>query len=307
VSQKANPTLVGAFVLGGIVLVVVALAMFGGGRFFTEKVTYVAFFDEPLSGLSVGARVNFRGVKVGEVRDIQVIVGEDLSVRIPVYLRLQRGRIREAGGDVLPEDDLIEKLIARGLRAQLEVASLVTGQIQIQLDFAPDQPPEYTDTKLGIPEMPTIRSSLAQIRETIESLSIDELLANAQLLLSGLNDLVHSPDLKGSLHGLNQGIKDLQSLITAAKDQIDPLSNRFKGTLDEADVTLRSMQDTLAVAREVLDTAEDSLGVVGEESTLRYELERALDEVTSAARSVRVLADYLERNPDALLRGKAEE
>lgn len=306
-SQKANPTLVGAFVLGGIVLVVVALAMFGGGRFFTEKVTYVAFFDEPLSGLSVGARVNFRGVKVGEVRDIQVIVGEDLSVRIPVYLRLQRGRIREAGGDVLPEDDLIEKLIARGLRAQLEVASLVTGQIQIQLDFAPDQPPEYTDTKLGIPEMPTIRSSLAQIRETIESLSIDELLANAQLLLSGLNDLVHSPDLKGSLHGLNQGIKDLQSLITAAKDQIDPLSNRFKGTLDEADVTLRSMQDTLAVAREVLDTAEDSLGVVGEESTLRYELERALDEVTSAARSVRVLADYLERNPDALLRGKAEE
>jgi paraquat-inducible protein B len=68
--------------------VVVALVLFGGGRYFTEKVTFVAFFDEPVSGLSIGAPVNFRGVKVGEVRDIQVHVAEALSLQIPIYLRL---------------------------------------------------------------------------------------------------------------------------------------------------------------------------------------------------------------------------
>ena len=302
-SQQANPTLIGAFVLGGIVLVVAALVLFGGGRFFTEKVTFVAFFDEPLSGLSIGAPVNFRGVKVGEVRDIQVHVAEDLSVRIPVYLRLQRGRIREAGG-AAPEGDILEKLILQGLRARLELSSFVTGQIQIQLDFDPDRPPNYVHATMDFPEMPTIRSSLAQIRETIESLSLEDLVANAQQVLSGLNKFINSPDLAGSLRGLNQGIRDLQDLVTSANRQIEPLADRFEGTLDEAGNTLKSLQETLAVGREALVTAQDSLSMASEGSTLRYELVRTLDEIASAARSVRLLAEYLERSPDALVRGK---
>lgn len=302
-SRKANPTLIGGFVLGGVVLVVVALVLFGGGRYFTEKVTFVAFFDEPVSGLSIGAPVNFRGVKVGEVRDIQVHVAEALSLRIPVYLRMQPRRIREAGV-ATPEADIFEKLISKGLRARLEYSSIVTGQIQIELDFDPDRPPNYVHETTDFPEMPTIRSSLAEIRETIESLSFEDLVVSAQQVLSGLNVLVHSPDLAGSLSGLNQGIRDLQSLVTSANAQIEPLANRLDGTLDEAGNTLKSLQETLIVAREVLVTAQDSLSIAGQDSSLRYELVRTLEEMASAARSVRLLAEYLERNPDALLRGK---
>lgn len=305
-SRKANPTLIGAFVLGGIVLVVAALALFGGGRYFTEKVTFVAFFDEPVSGLSIGAPVNFRGVKVGEVRDIQVHVAEALSLRIPVYLRLQPHRIRETGV-ATPEADIFEKLISKGLRARLEYSSIVTGQIQIELDFDPDRPAKYVDAMADLPEMPTIRSSLAQIRETIESLSFEDLVATAQQVLAGLNTIVNSPDLVGSLSGLNQGIRDLQSLVRSANEQIEPLAKRLDGTLDEAGTTLKSLQQTLVVARKTLVAAQDSLSIAGEESTLRYELVRTLDEVASAARSIRLLAEYLERNPDSLLRGKPGE
>lgn len=303
-SQQANPTIVGAFVLGATILAVGGLAVFGGGRFFTEKDTYVAFFDEEISGLSTGAPVDFRGVKVGEVSEIQVHLSDDFTVRIPVYMELQRGRIREANDDA-PEGDIVEKLISRGLRAQLYTPSFVTGKLQIQLDIDPDATPPDRDPDFL--EMPTIPSNLARVKETIESLSLEELVVNAQQVVSGLNKLVNSPDLAGSLAGLNQGIRDLQSLVTSANRQIDPLARRFEGTLDEADKTLRSLQLTLASARNTLDVAADSLSIASEESTLRYELAQTLEEMASAARSIRVLAEYLERNPDSLWRGKPGE
>ena len=130
-SERANPTLIGAFLLGAIALVVAGLMVFGGGRFFTETVTYVAYFPETISGLNDGAPVNFRGVKVGTVRRIEVqLDAQDLSVKIPVYLRLERRRIREIGGTI-PEINFIPELIERGLRAQLQLQSIVTGQLSI--------------------------------------------------------------------------------------------------------------------------------------------------------------------------------
>jgi paraquat-inducible protein B len=318
-SQQANPTLIGAFVLGSMVLAIGGLAIFGGGRFFTERVTYVAFFDEPVSGLATGAPVTFRGVKVGEVGDIQVHVDSNDTVSIPVYLVLQRRRIREA--DPLAEDgDIIEKMIEHGMRAQLEMQSIVTGQLQVQLDFHPEMPLERGDATYEFPEMPTAQSSLAELTERFQSLSFEELFASTQKMITGINKLIDSPDLAGALTGLNHGIQDFrelisttQELIATTQQEIDRVSRRFGGTLDEADTTLASMRttlesarETMATARTVLETASESLSIVTDDSPLRYELQEALGEMTEAAKSIRVLAEYLERNPDALLRGKRE-
>lgn len=318
-SQQANPTLIGAFVLGSMVLAIGGLAIFGGGRFFTERVTYVAFFEEPVSGLSTGAPVTFRGVKVGEVGDIQVHVDSNDVVSVPVYLVLQRRRIREADS-LTEEGDIIEKLIERGMRAQLEMQSIVTGQLQVQLDFHPEMPLERVDTKHEFPEMPTARSSLAELTDRLQSLSFEELFANTQKMITGINKLMNSPDLAGALSGLNLGIQDFRELIAKSKEliatteqEIDRVSRRFGGTLDEADTTLASMRtalesarETMATARTALDTATESLSIITDDSPLRYELQEALGEMTDAAKSIRVLAEYLERNPDALLRGKRE-
>jgi paraquat-inducible protein B len=303
-SQQANPTLIGAFVLGSIVLAVGGLVIFGGGRFFTQRVTYVAFFDESVSGLSTGASVNFRGVKVGEVGDIQVHVDSNDTVSIPVYLVLQRRRIREAEGPTA-EGDVIEKLIQHGMRAQLQLQSIVTGQLQIQLDFHP----ELTLARgaaFEFAEMPTVPSSFSELTERIESLSIEDLIASAQQVMVGLEKLLNSPDLDGTLKGMNHGIRDLQDLIATTQREIDRLARRFETTLDEADTTLASVRTTMTAARTALDAATESLSIATGDSPLLYELQEALTETTAAAKSVRVLAEYLERNPAALLRGKGK-
>jgi len=313
VSQKASPTLIGAFVLGAIALVVTGLMVFGGGRFFTETMTYVAYFPETISGLSDGAPVDFRGVKVGVVRRIEVqLDAQDLSVKIPVYLELQRKRIREVGGSI-PEGELIPVLIERGLRAQLKLQSIVTGQLGVQLDILPDRPALFVDTVGEFPEMPTIASSMQVFTETMESLSIEEMVEDARQVLSGLKTLVNSPNVAEILTGVNQlvnspdfmrvinhaneAIDDVQTLVLHVDGRVDSLTTSAEGTLAEANATLHAVQETL-------DSARESLAIAAEGSPARYELERMLSELTAAARSVRLLAEYLERNPDALIRGK---
>jgi len=313
VSVKANPTVIGIFLLGAIVLVVAGLMIFGGGRFFTETVTYVAYFPESVSGLNDGAPVKFRGVKVGVVRRIEIqLDANDLSVRIPAYLELQRRRIREIGG-AIPEGDLIADLIERGLRAQLQMQSIVTGQLSVQLDILPDRPARYVDPIGEFPEMPTIPSTMQEFTETMESLSIEEMVNDAHQVIAGLKKLVNSPELAGIVTGVNEfvnsgellrivnhadeAIDDVQALVSNIDGQVGNLSDRAEFTLAEVNRTLDAVQGTL-------DAARRTLSVAAEGSPMRYELEQMLGELTAAARAIRLLAEYIERNPDALLRGK---
>jgi paraquat-inducible protein B len=313
VSQKANPTLIGVFLLGAIALLVAGLMVFGGGRFFTENVTYVAYFPETISGLNDGAPVNFRGVKVGTVRSVEVqLNAQDLSVTIPVYIQLQRRRIRELGGTI-PVGDLIPELIERGLRAQLQLQSIVTGQLSVQLDILPERPARYIDPVGEFPEMPTIPSTMQEFTETIESLSIQDLVNDARQVLAGLKALVNSPDLAEILTGVNQlvnsdeilgvvshadeAIGDVQTLVANIDQHVGSVSKNANSTLAEVNQTLDTVQKTL-------DAARQSLSIAAEGSPMRYELEQVLGELKAAARSIRLLAEYLERNPDALLRGK---
>ncbi len=312
-SVKANPTLIGGFLLGAIALIVTGLMVFGGGRFFTETVTYVAYFPETVSGLNDGAPVNFRGVKVGSVRRIEVqLDAQDLSVKIPVYLQLERRRIREIGGTI-PEVDFIPQLIERGLRAQLQLQSIVTGQLSVQLDILPKRPARYVNPDAEFPEMPTIPSSMQEFTETMESISIQDMLNDARQVLAGLKTLVNSPDLaellkgvnefvnSGKLHGIithaNEAIDDVQALVSNTDGRIGDLSTSAELTLKEVNKTLEGVQKTTDAARQLLSIAAEG-------SPMRYDLEKMLTELTAAARSIRLLAEYLERNPDALVRGK---
>ena len=312
-SVKANPTVIGAFLLGVIVLIVTGLMVFGGGRFFTETVTYVAYFPETVSGLNDGASVDFRGVKVGVVRRVEVqLDAQDLSVRIPAYLQLQRRRIREIGGTI-PKDDLIPELIARGLRAQLQLQSIVTGQLSVQLDILPDQPARYVDTLGEFPEMPTSPSTMQKFAETMESISIQEMVNDAREVLVGLKNLINSQELAGILVGINQLVnsRELLGVVRHADEAIDDVQSlisnidRQAGSLSKSiEYTLTEVNETLDGIRKTLDSARQSLSIAAEGSPMRYELEKMLSELTAAARSVRLLAEYLERNPDALVRGK---
>jgi paraquat-inducible protein B len=304
VSKQANKTLIGAFVVGAVALVVAGFLIFGGGKFFTKTRDYVLYFDGSLRGLSIGSPVVFKGVKIGSVTNIKIrIEGKDLTnIRTPVFIEIESDRIAKTSAD--PElQEFIEKdrtykvmdiLVKRGLRAQLVSQSLVTGQLIVAFDFHPDTPINLVGGDPEYKEIPTIPSMMEELTETIKELPLKELVDQLLKVVKDINTVVNLPELKGSISALHETIKSASELVQNVNRQVDPMLSTIKETFETATATLTQAKNTLVSLEE--RTAEDS--------TLRYEFDNALQELSGAARSIRVLADYLQRHPESLLRGK---
>lgn len=303
-SKQANKTLIGAFVVGAVVLVVIGILTFGGGQFLKKQSKYVLYFDGSIKGLSVGAPVNFRGVKVGEVTDIKIrFEGEDFAVRTPVFIEVDPDRFSEVSEQKVGEylkrlrlNKMVDLLIQRGLRAQLQSQSLVTGQLLVALDFHPDKPIRLVGFETVYQEMPTIPSTMDQLAKTVEDLPLKELVDQVMEIVKGIDRVINSPELQGSISSLNQALKSVQKLVKNLDGQIEPLSSSAKETIQAVTAALEEVRGTLSNVKK--NTAETS--------TLRYEVDNTLRELSAAARSLRDLADYLQRHPESLLRGKGK-
>ena len=159
-SKRANPTVIGAFVVGALALAVAAVLLFGGGRFFTESREGIIYFRESIAGLDVGAPVRFSGVTVGSVTNVELLYRvEERAVSIPVFIELfpESLTFDEAGA---PRFDL-KALVDAGMRAQLGLDNLVTSRLAINLVMAPNTriqleaaDPETFQTHEGIIEIP---------------------------------------------------------------------------------------------------------------------------------------------------------
>jgi paraquat-inducible protein B len=357
-SKKANKTMIGVFVVAGIAMLAAAVIIFGSGKFFQNKEQYVAFFEGSVKGLRIGAPVMFRGVRIGEVTDVSLVYHmQDTSFEIPVMITLYPDKIIGMGFEMAEkiEDENNqewEQLLAQGLRAELQMQSLVTGQLLVELDFHPDSPLKlygFKDLKLrrDVKEIPTIKSGLALLGKKIEQLPLDDIAADLRSSLQGINSFVNSPEFGKSLHYFKQALRDArnfirhldgkvdplfaqvdQTLLDAQKllqnvnDRIEPLASSLVRTADDADKLIQNvnkrigpiqadLNKTTAALRAALNSAESALGeideIVEDDSEVRYYIDVFLREMTMAARSVRALANYLERNPDALLRGKVSK
>ena len=138
-AKPVSKTLIGAFVLGAIALTFSGIVFLGSGALFRDIQEVVMFFDGSVGGLQVGAPVTFRGVAIGEVSKIQIVYeAAKQEFRIPVAAELYPDRIQRMAAT--PSKTSLQGLIDRGLRAQLQMQSLITGQLSIQLDFYPDTP-----------------------------------------------------------------------------------------------------------------------------------------------------------------------
>lgn len=277
-SRKASPTTIGAFVIGAIALVIGGILVFGSGALFEDTTTYVMYFDDSVSGLSPGAPVVFRGVKVGEVTDIMGSIDESLDIAIPVFVKLGGARIEPRGFDPATapgRDQVIPVLIKRGLRAQLGLQSVVTGQLLIALDFLPDTEPRFVGHP-DYPEIPTAPSPMSEMLARLRELPLQEIAAEALVVLKSIDSFVGSDDLRNSVRNLNQALVSVRKLSDNLDQRVEPLAA----------------------------SADDALATLGEDSPTRYALDEALVELGAAARSIRILAEYLERHPEALLAGK---
>jgi paraquat-inducible protein B len=319
--KQINPTMIGVFVVGAIALAVAAVIVFGSGRFFAQKYKFVAFFEGSVFGLNQGAPVICKGVRVGTVTGIELLSDpEEVTMQIAVFFETEPKKIHVLGRRRSSDSETrMKKMIEHGLRARLEMQSFLTRQLMLVLGFYPDTPVSLVGIQTGYPEVPTIRSPMQEFMDTVESLPLEEIVNSIRDALKGIEEVVHSPEIAESLDALKGTMVAAEELVKKLEQQIDPLMANLDGTLVAAQKLLRNvdakvdplasvMEETLEAARlailEAEQTIESLQGTTGEDSALVHALTGALTELSAASRSIRILAETLESQPESLLRGK---
>jgi paraquat-inducible protein B len=270
---------------------------------FVQKERIIAYFDGSVRGLSVDAPVEFRGIKVGSVVDVKMEFDRsEMAFRIPVLIEMEPGRISVIGERFDSPREAIQALIKMGMRAQLQTGSLLTGQLFVALDLHPDTPVNLVGADDRYPEMPTIPStieaitaSLTGLLDRFAALPIEELVADLRQAVEGANNILSSPETQQALKNLTDTLARAETLMQTLDTEVGPLVASLRSTSDAAGLAMVQARSTLASAE----------SLTGEQSPLRHDLNSLFEELTRAARSFRVLADYLETHPDALIRGKA--
>jgi len=210
-SKKVNKTAIGVFVTGALVLLMVAIVVFGSGDLLKRTNKFVLYFDGSVKGLSLGAPVVFRGVNIGTVKDISLIYDSKAgTIMLPVIVEIEQGRIK--GTPSFGDLDGDKKMIALGLRANLEVQSFLTGQLMISFDFYPDKPAELRGIIKGYPELPTLPVS-PDIFEMMNELPIKEIAKNLESASQGINKLVNSSAIPRSLYDLQNTLQQTQKAM----------------------------------------------------------------------------------------------
>jgi paraquat-inducible protein B len=329
-SRHASRSLIGAFVLGAVALFIAGIVIFGSRSMFSQTYRNVLFFEGSVKGLKVGAPVVFRGVEIGQVTSIVLQVDPtNLTGRVPVYIEIYQESIVPLEGAPKYDKDFLQALIGRGLRAQLQQQSFLTGQLMVNLDFHPDSPIRLVGYEHRYPEIPTIPSGMQELTRKLEDLPIEQIANRLNDTLAGIDRLLNSGDLNASIGSLNQFLRNADALITHLDSEVGTIGSDIRATtgaarslLAQTEKTLRfdegvpgqiasGLTDTLSAAQRTLEATHKAIdnvnGIAAQNATLGYEMSRALHQITELSRSMRGLADYLDRHPEALLRGKPHD
>ena len=211
-NKKFSPTLIGGFVLGALVLLVIAVIAFGSGQLFRKTREFVLYFDSSVNGLRIGAPVKVKGVEIGAVKDIRFQIAADTQLnKIPVIVEIDLDKLTSRGAKAAAAEDVKsfrQIIVERGLRGQLMTESLVTGLLYVGLDFFPGSPIQLVqkpDRDHKYPEIPTVPSYLEQAQDTaakiltkLEEVDFKAMMESVAKTVDGIGELVASPALNGS-------------------------------------------------------------------------------------------------------------
>jgi paraquat-inducible protein B len=363
--NKANPTVIGVFVVGALVLIVAGVLILSGGKFFSETNRYVLYFDGSVTGLNVGAPVRFRGVQIGRVLNVTALYSRKTdTLLIEVVIEVTPGKVtdletRTAVHSGRSPREIVAALIKRGMRASLQTQSMLTGLLYVELDFYPDTPVRLLGVSDEYIEIPTVPSTMERLFAKVQTalrnlgdLPLDELAGGLVDMVTRINTILHDPqvdraltDLGETLHDLRQAaaslpddsrilsktlsqveietlaalkdarlvLQDGRQLINHLDRQLGTLSGGAQATLtdaqralDQARKTITRLEDATVPALRQAEQALSGAAIALEpDARLKGTLTRTLVEIEAAARSIRVLADYLQRDPSSLIRGRS--
>jgi len=320
VSERRNTILVGAFVVGALLIAIVTTLLFAAGGVGSARIPVVMVFDGSLRGLTVGAPIALRGVTIGQVTDIDLILdAAHANVSMEVVGEIDPSTMR-FDRDV--KDQIGDELVRRGLRAQLNTQSLLTGLLYVQLDFHPSTEPRIVPTVASYQQIPTIPTELEQLRRSLEDIDYTAIVENVDRIAESLQSILSSGDtqaLTGTMRAtfaslenasntlietLEQGTPALVALLDQGSEAIGAINEGLPAVEKRLGSTLDRMDAALDNAVTTLERLEDA---AAPDSGPRRQLASAVQELSLAARALRSLARSLEEHPEALLRGRQED
>lgn len=332
VKTKISPAVVGIFVLGAILLIIVALLSFGGVNFFYKPQRFLVYFNESIHGLDLGSAVKLRGVRVGRVADlsVQYDAATNKSV-VAVVCEFNRNMITDNRGTPIDVSNRaqLQSMVDHGLRAQLGVVGLATGLLFVELDFynPHDYPAAAPVPGAKLLVVPAVRSAISEYQASLTEIlsdlkrvdfaglsrNLNATLATANQKLQGLDTaqlsehwiktadamqaMASDPEIKKAILNLNAAGNDLRGLIARLDTQVQPTSDKLAQTLDEARKALAAF-DAAATSAQRFIAAQNGIG---------EETDRTMEQFREAAASIQRLADFLERHPNAIITGRNPE
>lgn len=331
-SKEINRTFIGAFVLGAITLWLTTVFLLASGGFFRERSQHLLYFHGEAQGLQVGAPVVFLGVKIGTVKAIQL--GLDTTNEhflVPVTIEVDVGTIQTSSGTSVDLQDpaTIRNLVDRGLRAQLKTQSLLTGQLYVDLNFHPDKPASFQARDKGVSEIPTIPTQGGELTAMLKDFPMEKFLADLTAISSAINRLTSSEQSHNIPIRLDRILATLESLTATMDTAANPLLTGIQTNLTELRQTLISIraaskqagtaldrfsaltQEGAIIARRVAGAGQQVEGaaqsmkeLTSEDSPTIQHLNSALLEISRLSRAMRLLAETLEQQPEAIITGK---
>lgn len=297
-SKQANPSVIGAFVIGALLLTILGLTAFSSGQWLAKKSQFVIYFNESVNGLSVGALVKMQGVPIGKVIDIQVQLDPN-SQRIltPVFIEIEHEKCAQfmAIGELDSQQALMTKLMADGLRMQLQYTSLVTGQLYVDTLLRPESPIKLTHLNTDFIELAGVTSSSQEVQKNvteairgIQNIPFETLSTEVILTLQQINQLISSKEMQQSMGSLANALQSAENILRKVDNKSEKITTELQGTLHYSHRVMKKLD---GAAEPLLDELPENLNTT-------------LEEIRRSAKSIRLLADYLEQHPESLVRGK---
>lgn len=312
---RAQPRLVGLFVLGALVLIGAGIAAMSARRLFAEYRTYVVFFPYAVGGLREGAPVTFRQVQVGHVTAVDLVfTGETFGDSwIMAIIEIRRNALRDPSGKAADHSDeeLARIMIESGLRASVRSSSIIAGQRSVDLDLRPESAARLSGIRARYPEIPSAPTGMEVINERVEAtlkkisdVPIDEVLIQLDATLASVQKALDGGDVPGTMRRMRTTLDGAARTFASAEEAIgrmDGVSGQATATLASMDQTMKSLQKTLERLDKTLGTVERSVEGTGE---LRSETLKTVEEMNELMKSLRSLVEMLQQHPESLLRGK---
>lgn len=341
-SKKADSTRIGIFVVLSFFLLVTGIVVFGGGKLFSNKNIAIVYFEGSLQGLNVGAPVAYRGVTIGEIKEIQIdIDAGTYQITVPVLISLIPDKmIRVEGGSIKDQDHdintFLKTMCDRGLRATLKTQSLLTGKLYIDLAIHENTEAIYHDKEKKYLEIPAVPSELQQMTQAMQSLDFLELAAKfsntmgaLEKMSTSLEQALNSEESRKNLAIFFASLDRFHSILAKFDDNLLPLMGKIDTTFDkvalltdssnqmighvDAEIepffmTMKSTAQDMGVAMQATDLLMQNLQRTTDvESPLFFELTESISELGKAAKSIRTFTEYLDRNPQRLIFGAESE